>query len=205
MQKNDSNQTAHLLELSAAFLGGLATLWFYHKLTSKQKSANQDREGAALEDNHEDEESSELSEEGELSDYEDEEEDEQEERKKIVLVARTDLKMGTGKVAAQCSHATLGLYREIVRHYRNKRSNLAKRNMGWLKYWNESGCAKIAVKCPSLEEMQQIRDQVKKAQLPHYVVIDAGKTQVAAYTATVLAVFGPESEVNKYTGGLKLL
>ena len=33
---------------------------------------------------------------------------------KMVLVVRMDLKMSAGKVAAQCSHATLGLYRDVL-------------------------------------------------------------------------------------------
>ncbi|MCD7465769.1 hypothetical protein HAX54_001878, partial [Datura stramonium] len=32
---------------------------------------------------------------------------------KMVLVVRNDLKMGKGKIAAQCSHATLGLYKKL--------------------------------------------------------------------------------------------
>ncbi|RRT80623.1 hypothetical protein B296_00007598 [Ensete ventricosum] len=31
-----------------------------------------------------------------------------------VLVVRNDLKMGKGKIAAQCSHATLGLYKKLL-------------------------------------------------------------------------------------------
>ncbi|XP_035540562.1 peptidyl-tRNA hydrolase 2, mitochondrial-like isoform X2 [Juglans regia] len=33
---------------------------------------------------------------------------------KMVLVVRNDLKMGKGKIAAQCSHATLGLYKKVL-------------------------------------------------------------------------------------------
>ncbi|PIK56816.1 putative peptidyl-tRNA hydrolase 2, mitochondrial [Apostichopus japonicus] len=33
---------------------------------------------------------------------------------KMVLVVRQDLKMGKGKVAAQCSHAAVGCYKRAV-------------------------------------------------------------------------------------------
>ena len=42
--------------------------------------------------------------------------------------------------------------------------------------------------------------------LPHYVIRDAGRTQIASGTKTVLAVGpAPKSQVDKVTGGLKLL
>jgi hypothetical protein len=31
-----------------------------------------------------------------------------------MLLVRTDLKMQTGKIASQCSHATLGLYKDML-------------------------------------------------------------------------------------------
>ena len=34
---------------------------------------------------------------------------------KMVLVVRTDLKMGKGKIGAQCGHATLGSYKSALR------------------------------------------------------------------------------------------
>ncbi len=33
----------------------------------------------------------------------------------MVLVVRTDLGMGKGKIAAQCGHATLGAYKKAVK------------------------------------------------------------------------------------------
>ncbi len=34
---------------------------------------------------------------------------------KMVLVVREDLKMGKGKIGAQCGHATLGAYRVVLK------------------------------------------------------------------------------------------
>lgn len=53
---------------------------------------------------------------------------------KLILVIRTDLKMGKGKVAAQCSHAAVAAYKAARKHPKI------------LKAWEESGQAKITLK-----------------------------------------------------------
>jgi PTH2 family peptidyl-tRNA hydrolase len=71
---------------------------------------------------------------------------------------------------------------------------------------DEGGCAKIAVQVPSLEEMENVFKKAKEAQLPVHYVIDAGKTQIAPNSKTVLAVGpAPESKINPVTRHLKLL
>jgi len=47
---------------------------------------------------------------------------------KLVLVVRTDLKMTTGKIAAQCGHATLACYKALV-----------KKNPKLLRHWELTG------------------------------------------------------------------
>lgn len=59
-----------------------------------------------------------------------------------LLIVRTDLKMGHGKVAAQCSHATLGAYKTA-----------RKTNPKALRFWAQHGQAKVAVKIGSEAEM----------------------------------------------------
>lgn len=50
---------------------------------------------------------------------------------KMVLVVRNDLKMGKGKIAAQCSHATLGLYKKVL--YRAPKAlNRYSRTLIWI-------------------------------------------------------------------------
>ena len=34
----------------------------------------------------------------------------------MVIVVRTDLKMGKGKIAAQCSHAAVAAYKSLLRY-----------------------------------------------------------------------------------------
>ncbi|KAK3737515.1 hypothetical protein QZH41_010627, partial [Actinostola sp. cb2023] len=56
---------------------------------------------------------------------------------KMVLVVRQDLRMGKGKVAAQCSHAAVGLCTQLLN---NKPKVLIK--------WENSASPKVVVKAP---------------------------------------------------------
>merc|ERR1712130_938479 len=115
---------------------------------------------------------------------------------KLVFCVRTDLKMNKGKIAAQCGHATVGSYEALLQGGRDD----------ILDAWNESGQKKIALKVKSEEEMINLKNKAKKAGLITYMVIDAGHTQVAPNSRTVLAIGpGEENTINKITGHLRLL
>ncbi|KAG6435052.1 hypothetical protein SASPL_106701 [Salvia splendens] len=111
-----------------------------------------------------------------------------------VLVVRNDLKMGKGKIAAQCSHATLGLYKKIL--------NRAPKSLG---RWEMCGQVKVVVKIESEDDMLVLQERAKSLNLPTHVTIDAGRTQIAPNSRTVMAVLGPAELVDDVTGGLKLL
>ena len=67
---------------------------------------------------------------------------------KLVLVVREDLKMGKGKVGAQCGHGTLGAYEKV--------SEYAKQSKYWkkvLKNWSWEGQKKVCVKVVSEQEL----------------------------------------------------
>ncbi len=172
---------------------------------------------------------------GEVKDSEDEDEDEDEEGSgddgeggmgalkafegsreecKLVLVVRTDLGMSkgvplyttcfhrpllilVGKIAAQASHATLACYKHFLA--RSPSSPLLKR-------WEHQGQAKIAVQAHSEEELEELQAKAISLGLCARVIHDAGRTQIASGTATVLGLGpGPKSVVDGVTGGLKLL
>ena len=61
---------------------------------------------------------------------------------KLVLVVRTDLKMGKGKAAAQCGHATLAAYKSV-----------ASKSPAILRAWEYGGQAKVVVKAQSEAEL----------------------------------------------------
>ncbi|KAL9382142.1 hypothetical protein Peur_025177 [Populus x canadensis] len=168
---------------------------------------------------------------------------------KMVLVVRNDLKMGKGKIAAQCSHATLGLYKKIL----NRAPKALNR-------WEMCAQPKVVVKIESEEDMLVLQvnenpkkiadikmnstkiwkvrllpldilgnasqlniqahigskflffeERAKSLKLPTHITIDAGRTQIAPNSRTVMAILGksfrsrPVEVVDDVTGGLKLL
>ncbi|KAF3933395.1 hypothetical protein ABW19_dt0206925 [Dactylella cylindrospora] len=114
---------------------------------------------------------------------------------KLVLCVRTDLGMTKGKIAAQCGHATLACYKAVLNH-----APLL------LKRWEYMGQAKIALKVDSEEELLTLQAQAMSLGLVAKVVRDAGRTQIASGSSTVLGIGpAPKSVINQVTGHLKLL
>lgn len=111
---------------------------------------------------------------------------------KQVMVVRNDLKMGKGKIAAQCCHGSLGAY---------KKTNPEK-----IRKWENEAYAKVVCKVNSLEELLELKKQAIINKVSYYLVVDAGRTQLPTSTATVLALGPDEDEIlDKITGDLKLL
>ncbi|KAH8928480.1 PTH2-domain-containing protein [Atractiella rhizophila] len=114
---------------------------------------------------------------------------------KLVLVVRDDLKMTKGKIAAQCSHATLACYK-----------SLSASNPSLLRHWERTGQAKIALRCGDEEELLTLQAVAKSLNLCARSIQDAGRTQVAAGSRTVLGIGpAPRKLVDQVTGHLKLL
>ncbi len=117
----------------------------------------------------------------------------------MVIVVRTDVDMGKGKVAAQVAHAAVSLVLKVL----NSRNESWKR---WLESWLNEGQPKIVVKVQSFEELMQRKQKAETLGLPTEVIVDAGKTQVEPGTVTCLGIGPAPSEViDKVTGDLKLL
>lgn len=115
---------------------------------------------------------------------------------KMVFVANMELKMGIGKLAAQVGHATLSLFLEI-QHNKAFEADLNS--------WLSNGSMKIVLKGRNAEELIDLFKKAKEAGLPAYIIQDAGRTQIAPGSRTVLGIFGSNEEVDKITGELKLL
>ncbi len=61
---------------------------------------------------------------------------------KMSLVVRMDLKMGRGKIAAQCAHAAVGAYKAAAA----SKPKVAQA-------WEECGQPKVALKAADLQEL----------------------------------------------------
>jgi peptidyl-tRNA hydrolase, PTH2 family len=102
----------------------------------------------------------------------------------------------TGKIAAQASHATLACYKYLFNHVPS--ASLLKR-------WERGGQTKIAVQVKTEEELLTLQAQAMSLGLCARVIQDAGRTQIAAGSITVLGILGPNRVVDQVTGQLKLL
>jgi PTH2 family peptidyl-tRNA hydrolase len=102
----------------------------------------------------------------------------------------------TGKIAAQASHATLACYKYTLNH---------APSASLLKRWERGGQAKIAVQVKTEEELLTLQAQAMSLGLCARVIQDAGRTQIAAGSTTVLGILGPKQVVDQVTGQLKLL
>lgn len=110
---------------------------------------------------------------------------------KQAIVARTDIGMGTGKLAAQVAHASLSAYEDADRKAR--------------KEWKGEGQKKVVLKASGERTLFELADKAEREGLPHAIVRDAGHTQLEPGTVTTLAV-GPARDnlVDKVTGDLSL-
>ena len=113
---------------------------------------------------------------------------------KQVIVVRTDLEMGKGKIAAQVGHAcVLGA------------ENVRKSHPEWYDSWWQ-GQEKVVVKVPGPKELDEIKKHAIDLGLPWSEVTDAGHTQIAPGTTTCISIGpAPEEKIDKVTGDLKLL
>jgi len=113
---------------------------------------------------------------------------------KQVIVLRKDLGMRKGKMIAQGAHASLGCYLKYPDH-------------PYVLEWLEGPFTKIAVSVDSEEELFEIYRLAQEASLPTILIKDAGRTEfngVPTHTAVAVGP-GPEEEIDKITGDLKLL
>lgn len=111
---------------------------------------------------------------------------------KQVIVVRKDLNMRKGKMVAQGSHASLGAYLD---------ASVCNREA-----WMQNGQTKICLGIDSEEALIEIFKEAHEANLPCYLVKDAGHTELPPGTLTAVAI-GPyyEEDIDKITGKLKLL
>ena len=113
---------------------------------------------------------------------------------KQVIVVRTDLDMGKGKIASQVGHACV-LGAEHVR----------KSNPEWFSEW-WVGQEKVVLKVGNLKELEQVKQDAIELNIPLSEVTDAGHTQIAPGTTTCISIGpAPEESIDKITGDLKLL
>ncbi|XP_062583383.1 probable peptidyl-tRNA hydrolase 2 [Saccostrea cucullata] len=116
---------------------------------------------------------------------------------KMVFVVNSELDMGVGKTAAQVAHAALGLHRTLL--------DDPQKYGQMLMSWEQFGETKIVTKGDNTAQLMSLAEKASNLDLPHYIVHDAGKTQIPSGSTTVLAIMGNLEVVDSITGSLKLL
>jgi PTH2 family peptidyl-tRNA hydrolase len=106
-----------------------------------------------------------------------------------------------GKIAAQASHATLACYKSLSRS-----ASKSPLSASVLRRWERLGQAKVAVQVKSEEELLTLQATALSLGVTAEVIADAGRTQIASGSLTVLGVGpAPKSVIDQITGSLKLL
>lgn len=110
---------------------------------------------------------------------------------KQAIVARADLNMGAGKLAAQVAHASLSAYEHADTEAR--------------KNWKQGGQKKVVLRVDSERDLFEVHETAKAGGLPTGLIRDAGHTQLDPDTPTAVAI-GPASDraVDEITGSLSL-
>ena len=114
---------------------------------------------------------------------------------KQVIVIRSDLKMGKGKLSAQVAHAAV-LATEKARKTRKR----------VYREWTSTGQAKIVVKVNSLDALLDIHLIAEREGLITSIIEDRGLTQLKSGTISCIGI-GPDysSKIDRITSSLKLL
>ncbi|MFC7044873.1 peptidyl-tRNA hydrolase Pth2 [Halobacteriaceae archaeon GCM10025711] len=110
---------------------------------------------------------------------------------KQAIVARTDIGMGQGKLAAQVAHASLKAYESATTEAQRE--------------WKRGGQKKVVLKASGERELFELAEIADREGIPNAVIRDAGHTQLEPGTVTALAV-GPaaDKKVDAVTGDLSL-
>ena len=111
---------------------------------------------------------------------------------KQVILARNDLKLPKGKLAAQCAHASV----EAV----------LKSDKTIMNDWQRQGQKKVVLKVADEKELIKFFQKAKDMGFTTSLITDAGHTVVAPGTKTCAAI-GPDDEekIDMLTGKLKMM
>ena len=111
---------------------------------------------------------------------------------KQVIIVRKDLKMSSGKIAAQACHACY--------------ESAKKADKKTKEIWESNGQKKIVVIANDLKMLNDLKKKADKLKIPNALIRDFGLTEIRKGSVTALGL-GPDKEekINLVTGDLKLL
>ena len=114
---------------------------------------------------------------------------------KMVIVARKDLGLSPGKLAAQASHAAVAC---VLSTKKNKPK--------WFSKWQNEGAKKAVVVVEGLDAFFPLKEKAKNLGIAATIIEDAGHTEIPSGTITVLGIGpAPNNLIDQITGDLPLL
>jgi len=114
---------------------------------------------------------------------------------KMVVVARRNLRLSPGKLAAQVAHAAVAC---VLTTKKNKPK--------WFSNWQNEGAKKAVVKVDCLEDFFFLKEQAQHLGISAIIIEDAGHTEIPSGTKTVLGIGpAPNNLIDQVTGDLPLL
>ena len=111
---------------------------------------------------------------------------------KQVILVREDLKLPKGKLAAQCSHASV--------------DTILKSNRKIVDLWKREGAKKVVLKVKDDKELFKYKQMAEDDRIKTALITDAGRTVLEPGTITCLGI-GPdlEEKIDKVSGKLKMM
>ena len=111
---------------------------------------------------------------------------------KQVILVREDLKLPKGKLASQCSHASVDA--------------TLKSDKKIVEMWKKEGAKKVILKVKDEKELFKYKEMAEDLGLKTALITDAGHTVLEPGTITCLGI-GPDEEgkIDKVSGKLRMM
>lgn len=114
---------------------------------------------------------------------------------KMVIVARKDLVLSAGKLAAQVAHAAVDC--ALLSKAKKPR---------WFGSWQREGAKKVIVVVETLAEFYVLKEKAEDLGMMTSLIMDAGHTEIPEGTVTVLGIGpAPNNIIDQVTCELPLL
>ncbi len=126
---------------------------------------------------------------------------------KQVILVRTDIKMGKGKIGAQVAHASMAALLESAGYYPGKSNCCIDVGNSRVGNWLDGAFTKVCLKVDSEEALHSYQEAAKQRGLLTGLIRDNGTTvfhDVPTYTCLAIGP-GTCEEIDEITGSLKLL
>lgn len=95
------------------------------------------------------------------------------------LIARQDLQMSPGKLAAQCAHASTAIaLSAFTGGMRTKNHSHLPEYHEALQHWIERAFAKVVLRVKSKKDMDKLLNELNELHIPHVPIYDACRTEL---------------------------